>query len=139
MSFYWAAGGTLGAATLSPDLLTIGQDLWFRFAVWGTGVLKVLAGVLALALVQRWGRRIHLRLRLGAAWSIGGFMVLYAGANLAVRALMALGILGTPASMFSEAARWHLLFWDPWWLVGGLLFCLAAWAARRPEGRSERV
>jgi hypothetical protein len=58
-------------------------------------------------------------------------MLLYGAANLAVRAAMAAGLLATPGSMHSDAARWHLLLWDPWWVLGGVLFVLAAWSSRR--------
>jgi hypothetical protein len=53
------------------------------------------------------------------------------GANLAVRAVMALGLLAMPESMHSDAARWHLVLWDPWWVLGGVLFVIAAWTCSR--------
>ncbi len=134
MSFYWAAGGTAGVATLSPDIVAMGSNPWFIAVVWGTAVMKVAAGVFVLALVQRWGKHFPRWILLTTNWSMGGFMVLYAGANFAVRGLMALGILDTPASMYSAAAWWHLILWDPWWLLGGVLFCAAAWMGQlRPE------
>ena len=129
VSFYWAAGGTAGLSTLSPELLKMARDPWFIAIVWGTAILKVLAGLLALALIQRWGRYLPQWFLLVSIWGIGIFMVLYGGANLMVRGLMALGILSTPTSMLTAAAWWHLL-WDLWWLTGGILFCAAAWSAR---------
>jgi hypothetical protein len=94
--------------------------------LWATGVLKVIGGLVALALVQPWGRVIPRWMRSTVAWGIGVALILYGGANLAVRALMALGVMETPASMYSTAAQWHLLLWDPWWVLGGVLFVLAA-------------
>jgi hypothetical protein len=114
---------------LSPKLLKMARDPWFIATVWGTATLKVLAGLLALALIQRWGRYLPQWFLLVSIWGMGIFMVLYGGANLMVRGLMALGILSTPTSMFTPAAWWHLL-WDLWWLAGGILFCAAAWTAR---------
>ena len=85
---------------------------------------KVLAGF-ALSLVRRWDERFPVWLRRTGVWSIGLALALYGGANLAARGLMALGILETPASMRSAAAAWRI-FWDPWFLLGGLLFLTAA-------------
>ncbi len=127
VSFYWAAGGTLGANTLGDITKTSDANAAFTAIVWLSGLLKALAGVLALALVRRWGRHISRWILLTATWVAGGCMALYGVANLLVRALMGLGVIPTPASMHTEAARWHLLLWDPWWLLGGVLFCVAAW------------
>jgi hypothetical protein len=33
----------------------------------------------------------------------------------------------------ADAVRWHLLLWDPWWLLGGILFALGAWQFTRAE------
>jgi hypothetical protein len=52
-------------------------------------------------------------------------------AAYAVCAVMAVGLLATPTSMHSDAARWHLLLWDPWWVLGGALFVAAAWSFSR--------
>ncbi|MEW9675157.1 DUF3995 domain-containing protein [Lentibacillus sp. L22] len=84
-----------------------------------------MAGLLALAFTNSWGRIIPRWILLSAGWFIGIFLSLYGGANLFIRGLMAVGVMATPESMHSTAARWHLLFWDPWWLLGGVLFILA--------------
>lgn len=131
MSFYWALGGTVGMNTQSEQILALSGEAWFVAVVWATGVLKVLAGLLALALVRSWGRTIPRWLLLVAAWGTGMLLSLYGGANLAVRALMAVGFMDTPESMRSAAAYWHLVLWDPWWLLGGILFLLAAWRYSR--------
>jgi len=70
-----------------------------------------------------------------ATWVAGVGMLLYGGANLAVRAVMAVGLLATPESMHSDAARWHLVLWDPWWVLGGVLFVIAAWTCGRARRR----
>jgi hypothetical protein len=133
MSFYWAAGGTVGASTQSDIILKPAQarEPWFVALLWITGVLKVVAGLIALALVHQWGRWVPRWMLLAAAWAAGVGMVLYGGANLAVRGLMAVGLVATPEAMHSPAARWHLVLWDPWWLLGGILFVAAAWYATR--------
>lgn len=137
MSFYWAAGGTAGADTIGNVIRTpaLARDPTFVAILWITGGLKAIAGLLALALVRPWGRIIPRWMLVTAGWGTGLLLVLYGGANLAVRGLMAIGIINTPASMHSTAARWHLLLWDPWWTLGGLLFLAAIWYYGRRSSR----
>lgn len=129
ISLYWAAGGTAGGDTIGPALmrLAFARDPEFIAVLWLTGALKVLAGVLALALVQSWGRLIPRWMLLIAAWGAGVLLVLYGCANAIQHGLMVTGIIGTPAGLGETAARWHLALWDPWWLIGGILFIAAAW------------
>lgn len=126
-SFYWAAGGTAGAGTISETITELAQSAWFAAVLWGTGLLKALVGILALALVRPWGNKLPRWMLLAGTWGTGILFTFYAGANLSVRGLMQAGIISTPESMLSEAARWHLLLWDPWWLLGGILYIVAAW------------
>jgi hypothetical protein len=104
---------------------------------WATGVLKVIAGLLALALVRPWGRRIPRRLLLVAVWGTGALLTLYGGAGLIEKALMEAGVIDIPESLGAPAVRWYLLMWEPWWLLGGVLFLLAAWGYQRRD-RSRR-
>ena len=127
LSFYWALGGSFLYRTQSPQILELTVNPWFLTVVWLTGLLKVVAGLLALSLVQRWGARFPVWLRLTAGWGVGLVLTFYGGANLAVRGLMAVGMLETPASMRSAAASWHLFLWNPWFVLGGVLFLAAAW------------
>jgi len=87
-----------------------------------TGQLKVLAGVFALALVSPWGRRLMRTL----AWIGGGGLLLYSIALLVQHGLMAVGVIERAASLSASELRWHLWFWDPFWLLGGILFTVAA-------------
>lgn len=130
-SFYWAAGGTFGARTNSPAIVGQADTGWFVALLWFVGVLKAFAGLLALALARRWHPPLSRGLLLAGGWGAGLILALYGGANLAVRALMSAGVMQTPDSMRTAAARWHLLLWDPWFLGGGLLFCAAAWQFQR--------
>ena len=133
MSLYWAAGGNVGASTLS-DLVVEparARDPGFVAVLWLAGALKAIAAVLLLALIGRWAQWIPSWIPRVSAWIAGIAMVLYGAANLAVRAVMAVGLIPTPAAMHSRAATWHLLLWDPWWLLGGIFFTVAAWSCTR--------
>ena len=60
MSFYWAAGGTAGLHTFGNLIRERGlaRDPALIAITWVTGVLKVIGGLLGLAFVRPWGRRI---------------------------------------------------------------------------------
>ena len=142
LSFYWAAGGTAGAVTIGPAIAApvLARDPTWVAILWGTGALKLLGGLLALALVRPWGRLIPRRLLLVVGWGASALMGLYEGAaSLVQHGLMAAGVLSIPDGLGATALRWHLLLWDPWWLVGGILFGLATWSySRRSRGRAGR-
>jgi hypothetical protein len=128
-SFYWGLGGTLGLATLGREIerLALARDpMTVAIGGWGAGAAKVLAALVALALVQPWGRSLPFRVRRIAAWIVGVLLVVYAIANFIQHSLMAAGVIAIPQSFGAEALPWHLLLWDPWWLAGGLLFVAAA-------------
>jgi hypothetical protein len=36
-------------------------------------------------------------------------------------------VLSVPSGLGHTAALWHVVLWDPWWLLGGILFLVAAW------------
>lgn len=142
VSFYWAAGGTIGADTIGPALasLALARDPEFVAILWITGALKLVAGLLALALVQRWGWFIPRWLPLIAGWGAAIGLILYGGASFVQHALMVTGAIAIPAGLVGEtAARWHLLLWDPWWLLGGLLFAAATWGYGQHTARGGGV
>jgi hypothetical protein len=137
LSFYWAAGGTAGAETIGEAItrpIRAREPGWIVL-LWGTGIAKVLGGLLALALVRPWGRRFPRWLLLVPAWAGGLLMIAYGGANMLEFGLMAAGMLRIPASVGVVAVRWHLVLWEPWWIIGGVLFVAAAWLAGSPRER----
>jgi hypothetical protein len=133
MSFYWAFGGDVGLGTIGETIGTPAneRDTQFVLILWVTAVLKLLAGLIPLALVRGWIPAISRRWLRLMVWGVGIFMFLYAGANFGARAIMALGIIETPESMRTSAARWHLWFWNPWWMLGGILYIAGGWSSRQ--------
>jgi hypothetical protein len=136
MSLYWAAGGLLAGETLGVEIdrLAHERDASFVAGLWAAFALKAAAATLALALIQPWGRRLPRRLLLGLGWATGAGITLYAAANLVQHSLMAIGAIDTPDALGTHAVAWHLALWDPIWLVGGLLFLLAARGSRLTAG-----
>lgn len=135
LSAYWAAGGTAGIEANAPAITApvLARDPAWIALMWGTAALKVVAGLLALALAGlSWSRALPRRLLLAAGWSAVAVMGLYEGAASWVQhALMVAGVIATPAGLGRTAAQWHLWLWDPWWLAGGVLFAIATWRYMR--------
>ena len=120
---YWAAGGTLGlppglSVTDSTPLLVI--DL---VAV----PLCVAGALLALALVRPWGRRLRRRWLLAASWATATLLVVHALPALVDGTLLVLGARSRP---LTAQDRFSLFLYEPYWLLGGILFGVAAWSSR---------
>ena len=140
VSLYWAAGGTAGLSTIGGGLEELGRarDPGIVALVWITGLLKVLAGLLALALVRPWGRVLPRRLLLVTAWGGATLLALYGGLLVVVQALLVSGVIAPAGSVDWTALWWHLLVWDPWFLVWGILLGVAAWYYQRGT-RNQKV
>jgi hypothetical protein len=130
LSFDWPTAATVGLDTQSEQIkdLAAAREPWFIASLWITGFLKVIGGLLALALVRPSGRLVPRWMLLIAGWGVGVGMALYGGLGMIADGLRAGGALENTGS---SAVWWHLLLWDPWWLLGGLLFVAAAWHAQR--------
>jgi hypothetical protein len=137
-SLYWALGGTAGLDTVGGRIEELGRAHDPAAVVLGAvaGVLKVAGGLLALALVRPWGRAVPRRLLLGAAWAASVVLTGYGGLLVVVGALVLTGVLSPAGPVDRTALRWHVLVWDLWFLVWGLLLGVAAWQfGRASPGR----
>lgn len=133
VSFYWALGGSLGLSSLGGRLeeLARARDPALIRVVWVTVVLKVVAALVGLALVQSWGGRLPRRLLLTAAW--GGAVVLTAWGTLAE---ISVGLIAAEVSTpeprpAGTALVGRLVLWEPWFIVWGVSLGLAARLAQR--------
>jgi Protein of unknown function (DUF3995) len=128
VSFYWAAGGEVGLETVGEEIEreALAREPDAIALVWVTGGLKVLGAALALALVRPRGPAIVRRVVGLAGWVVGIGLLLYAVANFVQHGLMEAGAIDTPDSLGESAVTWHLVLWDPVWLLGGILFTAAA-------------
>ena len=135
-SFYWALGGTAGLATVGGTIEQLGRahDPAGVALGAGAGLLKVAGGLLALALARPWGRAVPRRLLLGAAWAASTVLTAYGGLLVVVGALVLTGVINPSGPVDRTALRWHVMVWDLWFLVWGLLLAVAAWH----DGRRSR-
>ena len=135
-SFYWALGGTAGLDTVGgaiEELARARDPAGVALGI-GAGILKVAGGLLALALVRPWGRAVPRRLLLGTAWAASMVLTAYGGLLVAVGTLVLTGVVRPGGPVDRTALRWHVLLWDLWFLVWGLLLSVAAWH----HGRASR-
>jgi len=49
---------------------------------------------------------------------------------------MATGLRSIPDAMGDDAVIWYLVVWEPFWILGGVLFLLTAWGFQRSTGSS---
>jgi Protein of unknown function (DUF3995) len=135
-SFSWALGGSAGLDTVGGAIEELGRSrdpAGVALGV-GAGVLKLAGALLALALVCPWGRVIPRRLLLGAAWAGSAVLTAYGGLLVAVGALVLTGLVSPSGPVDRTALRWHVLLWDLWFLVWGLVLGVAAWHYGRESG-----
>jgi hypothetical protein len=123
---YWTAGGSLLLGTVGGGLEELARSGGAAAVAVGVVVvlLKVVGCVLALALVRPSGRRLPPRLLEGTAMLAGGALAVYGGLLVLVGAIALTGALGEVAD--PSALRWHVLLWDPWFLVWGVLLVVAS-------------
>ncbi len=86
--------------------------------------LCLVGAVFALTLIQPWGRIFPHWFLLIAAWGGCAFLVLHAAPTLIEGGLIGVGQL---KKTLSPLDRWDLLIYEPFWLLGGILFGIAAW------------
>jgi uncharacterized protein DUF3995 len=143
----WMQRGVVGTACAVMTAYVV-----YAFAVDGfqwliaPGLLFAAGSVIALALIQPWGRVIPRPLLLLLAWVGGSILILKTlyGASIQVLAVtgvitwqQAQTLIGAPVSQAPTAHEgthmtlWNFLVWNPWFLLGGILFCALAWLARR--------
>jgi hypothetical protein len=141
VSFYWALGGTAGLDTVGGTIEELVRAHDPRGVALGAvaGILKVAGGLLALALVRPRGRALPRRLLLGAAWAASVLLTAYGGVLVAVGALVLTGVIRPSGPVDRTALWWHVMVWDLWFLVWGLLLGVAAWQyGREARGRRAR-
>lgn len=123
-SFYWALGGDFGTGTIAADVdeaLGAAAEAWI---IGLTGVLKLALAALALSFLVD-DLPVPRRSRVALGWLVALALGLYGIANFAGHALMLAGLDDIPPALGRTAVHWHTFFWDPYWLLGGVLFGLA--------------
>ncbi|MCJ8013223.1 DUF3995 domain-containing protein [Paenibacillus sp. KQZ6P-2] len=125
MSFYWAAGGMIGVESLGGEIYkkAMERDPAFISVVWVTGVVK-LGGAILLLLLLKTSINKKIRKMLSLFCIVAGvFMILYGLGNFTTISLAGLNVLHFDMSAY--AIKWRLIIWEPFWMIGGILYVLA--------------
>ena len=129
LSMYWALGGMIGADQLSPSLREQAErrELSFIAILWVTAVVKVIGGLVPLALAFDLWLTIPRRVVSMLTWLGGVCLTLYGLGDMFGAVLMLNGVMGNR----DDSTVWYLVLWGPIWLVGGVLFLGTAWCHQR--------
>ncbi|ONK21122.1 hypothetical protein BLX87_23730 [Bacillus sp. VT-16-64] len=122
MSFYWAMGGMNGVKSLGGAIYeqALHPDPAFIIVVWITGFIKLLGAILLLMLLVNWRNSWIKKVLYFIIKSAGILLFVYGLVNFITIALHALGILDLELDRY--ATFWRLLFWEPYWMAGGLFY-----------------
>ncbi len=117
---YWLTGGTIG--------LPSGETIFDNTPLLVTDIVVIPASLVAiavsLALVRPWGRGFPPSLLLVVSWGLGIGLIVHA-----IPVLPDWVMLVIRAKLLSELSadyRFSVLVYEPWFMIGGLLFCAAA-------------
>jgi len=137
VSLYWGLGGHALVATVGgyvEQFARRGGALPVVVAL-AAAAAKAVGGLLALALVRPWGRRVPRRWLLIGSSAASVLLVGYGGLNVLAGALVLLGVIHPAGQVDRTALRWHVGVWDLWFLVWGILLALATIGYWRRTGR----
>ncbi len=131
VSAYWALGGMHGVDQLSPALRDEAErrETAFVAILWVTAVVKVIGGLVPLALAFDLWPIIPRRVVSSLTWLGGVLLALYGIGDILSGTVRAIG-------EDSDGAIWYAVLWGPIWLLGGLLFLGTAWLHRRERAMS---
>jgi len=133
VTLFWTLGGTLLLDTVGGAPEEIARERSLGSFALGTGVvlLKVSAGLLALALLGRVAGRLRRMALLIANGAASAILVMWGGANVLLSGLVLAGVITPDGSVDERSLRWHVFLWDLWFVVWGVLIAVAVVRRRR--------
>ncbi|WP_163582901.1 DUF3995 domain-containing protein [Gracilibacillus saliphilus] len=122
MSFYWAMGGLKGVRSLGGSVyeMSLNPEPSFILIVWLTGVIKLLGLILLLMLLVKWNNNIIIKILCYMTKIAGIALFLYGLLNFITISLSAIHVLDF--DLDSYATFWRLVFWEPFWMLGGIFY-----------------
>jgi hypothetical protein len=117
---FWAVGGRAGLASSAGAALASRRPVVFVvFGLWG-----VAAALVAAAVLVGWSARAEpaRRYRVACGWVLGVVGLGLLARGLLVELALAVDAGGVRDSVGAAESRWSLVLWDPWFVVGGVLF-----------------
>jgi len=128
---YWTFGGTALLDTVGgyPEELARAHDLPAVLVGLLVIAVKSVGGLVALALAVPPDGRIPRRLVVLAGGVGSALLIAYGGLLTAAGALVLTGVLEPEGSVDRRALTWHVLLWDPWFLLWGLALAVTTWTS----------
>src|SRR5690625_2170580 len=122
ISFYWALGGQAGVRSLGGAIyeMSLYPSPSFVATVWLTGVMKLLGIVLFWMLFRNWKKPFITKILYYFMKMAGVFLFLYGLLNFMTISLSAFNVLDF--DLDSYATFWRLVFWEPFWMIGGIFY-----------------
>lgn len=132
LHFYWALGGNWGLS-VSAGPLAETRPAWFvAVGLWGVGMLCLVGGVLGRLLARPRPHGPLGRVVKALGWSV---CVVLLVRGIAIEMLLLTDTAGQQADISPQQRLWTLVLWNPWFLVGGLVFGRSAREFGRADGR----
>lgn len=126
---YWALGGSELLASSAGPVLAEERPTWFVvLGLWGGSALLLAGAALGLAIARRRAGGAAARPWALLSCLVGAFLLLR-GVGVSVVLLTDAG--GVASNVGEAQARMSLLLWNPWFVVGGVLFVAAGIQGRR--------
>ncbi|MFJ9588079.1 DUF3995 domain-containing protein [Streptomyces acidicola] len=133
LHFYWALGGPWGLS-VSAGPLAETRPAWFvAVGLWGVGMLCLVGGALGWLLARPRPHGVVGRVVKALGWSVCAVLLVR---GIAVEMLLLTDTAGQEVDVSPEQRLWTLVLWNPWFLVGGLVFGLSAREFGRADGSS---
>lgn len=125
MSFYWAIGGMLGVRSLGGAVyeMSLNPEPSFIMIVWLTGLIKLLGAILLLLLFVQWSNAVIKKILYYIAKTAGVLLFLYGLLNFITISMSAINLLQFDLDAY--ATFWRLVFWEPFWMLGGVCYFFA--------------
>ncbi|MFF2405818.1 DUF3995 domain-containing protein [Streptomyces sp. NPDC058092] len=133
LHFYWALGGSWGLSVSAGPLAEERPGWFVAVGLWGVGLLCLVGGVLGRLLARPRPRGLAGRVVKTLGWCVCAVLLVR---GITVEVLLLTDTAGQEIAVSPEQRLWTLLLWNPWFLIGGLVFGLAARETGRAEGPS---
>ncbi|WP_406383463.1 DUF3995 domain-containing protein [Streptomyces sp. NBC_01618] len=126
---YWALGGTLG---LPPGQSLVDNKPLFIIDLIAIP-MNLVGAIGALALVQNWGLAFPRWFVLGGGWACAVLMICHSAPSMVDLAVFLIGQRDKP---LTGNERFSVLLYEPYWMLGGILFTFLARGFQRRTRRS---
>ncbi|WP_435112783.1 DUF3995 domain-containing protein [Nocardiopsis synnemataformans] len=123
LHLYWALGGSWGLGVSAGPVAGERPGWFVAVGLWGVGLLCLVGGALGWLLSRPRPPGPAGRVVRVLGWCVCAVLLLRA---VAVEVMLLADPAGREITVSPEQRLWTLLLWNPWFLVGGLVFGLAA-------------